>query len=163
MLNHDFFDMPEKIGVFLTQGFEEATAVYLTDQLRNAGLPVSVIGISGQPIRGQRGIKIEPDMTIGEIEPDQTFRLIIVSGGRQYITSSLIDPRVHKLLQQTIQKNGYIAPIARAKEFLADAGFFQEEEPPSFIISHDSKALQEFVDELIKLASLEKLQPDILQ
>ncbi len=162
MLNYSDFIMPEKIGILLTTGFEEGTAVYCTDRLRNAGLPVSVLGISAQPIKGMHGIKIEPDQSIGDLDPDQRFRLIIVSGGRQYISSSLIDPRVYKLLKQTIESNGYIAPIARTKDFLADAGLLQEEDAP-YIISHEDKALQEFVDELIKFASIESQQPELLQ
>lgn len=162
MFNYNEFDLPEKIGILLTTGFEEGTAVFCTDMLRNAGLPVSVIGTSNQLIRGKHGIKIEPDQAIGDIDPNQKFRLIIISGGRQYITSSMTDPRIYNLLQQTIQTNGYIAPIARAKEFLEDAGCFFTDDT-SYIVSNNDKALKDFVDELIQLASIEFLQPDIVQ
>lgn len=161
MLAYNYSDTPEKIGIVLTPGFEEETAVYCATKLRDAGLPVSIIGMSGQSVKGLHGISVKPDITIDEINREQTYRLIIISGGRQYITSSMLDPRVYDLLQRTIQSNGFIVPIARTTQFLVDAGF-PDENKASYIISNNGKSLKKFAEELITLASIELMQPDFL-
>lgn len=159
MNNKDLFGTAEKIAVLLTPGFAEGTAVLCMEQFRDAGLPVSLIGMNDQLIRGSHGIKVEPDCTIEEIPSDTPYRLIILSGGRQSINTSLIDPRVIHLLQQTIETQGYIAPIARAQEFLRDAGFPEDCDAP-YIVSQNGKTAEEYVQQLIKIATLEQLQPD---
>ena len=149
------------VAVLLAPGFEEGTAVFCADKLRNAGLPVSLIGTSSQPIKGTHGIIIQPDKSINDIEPEHSYRIVVVSGGRQHISASMVDPRIYRLLRKTIETNGFVAPIARAKEFLEDIGFADSDSP--FIISDNGKELQEFVNELIQLASIESMQPNVLQ
>ncbi len=161
MIFYDPLELPDNVAILLMPGFEEGTAVFCADKLRNAGLPVSVIGTSNQPIKGTHGIMIQPDTSIGDIKPDQFYRIVVVSGGRQHISASMIDPRIYQLLRQTVEANGYIAPIARAKEFLEDVGFANSNAP--YIISDNDKELQEFVNELIQLATIESMQPELLQ
>jgi len=159
----EFVNLPENVAFFLTSGFEEGTAVFCIDKLREAGLPVSLIGINDQAISGLHGIKIEPDFTIDDIANDSPFRLIVISGGSQTITSLLFDPRIDEHLKQTIKSNGYIAPIAHAKELLEAAGFFDDESASALISQEDHMNVLDFANEVVKIAMIEANQPDLQQ
>ncbi|MCA9921478.1 MAG: DJ-1/PfpI family protein [Anaerolineales bacterium] len=160
MLAESFSGLSGKVAFLLTPGFEEGTAVFCLEQLRDAGLPVSLIGINDLPISGLHGIKIEPDCTINEITDEAPFHVIVLSGGNQTITSLLFDPRIDKLLKQTIQANGHIVPIARTKELLEDIGLLEYGEAPNIISQDETMTLLDFVDEIVRIASLEVNQPE---
>ncbi len=139
------------IALFLAAGYEEATAVYYLEQLRKAGLPVSLIGINDQPIRGRHGIYIHPDSTIATLPPDIAFHMILISGGCQHVNSMLIDPRIHRLLHKTINANGFIAPLPNIESILLRSGFSHDKFAPHIIKQGDMDA-NEYIHHLINLA-----------
>lgn len=138
----------ERIVLLLTPGFEEGTAVYCLDRMREAGLPVSVVGLSDTSIRGNHGIAIEPDYTLDQLCSDSPYPLLILSGGRQYVASLLVDPRFHKLYQSTINRNGYLASTTQTAVFLEKAGISKSKQ----ILTQGSMDAADFANYLINIA-----------
>ena len=139
------------IALFLAAGYEEATAVYYLEQLRKAGLPVSLIGINDQPIRGRHGINLLPDSTIATLPSDIAFHIILISGGCQHVNSMLIDPRIHKLLHKTINAHGFIAPLPNIESIFLRSGFSHDKFSPH-IIKQGAMNANKYINHLIHLA-----------
>ena len=55
------------IIVLLADGFEEIEALTPVDMLRRAGVEVKTVGVTGDVIDGRHGIKVIPDVLIGDI------------------------------------------------------------------------------------------------
>ena len=138
-------------AVLLTAGYEERTAVSCIEQLRKAGLSVSIVGINDQLIRGRHGIHIAPDYTIASLPPEHQFHVILISGGCQHVNSMLTDPRIHKILHRTINANGFIAPFAKIESLLFRSGF-SHDKFATHIIKQDKRNLNEYINQLIQLA-----------
>ncbi len=141
------------IALFLAAGYEEATAVYYLEQLRKAGLPVSLVGINDQLIRGRHGIRVYPDSTIATLPSNIAFHLILIAGGSQHVNSMLIDPRIHRLMHKTIKANGFIAPLPNIESIFLRSGFSHEKFTPHIIKQNDMKA-DEYINHLINLAEI---------
>lgn len=58
----------KKVFLFLADGFEEVEAVTPIDYLRRAGFSLTVVGVSGKYVTSSRGIKIECDAVLSEVE-----------------------------------------------------------------------------------------------
>ncbi|MCP5097783.1 MAG: DJ-1/PfpI family protein [Chloroflexi bacterium] len=151
------FQPDDAIAVLLSPGFEEGTAVYCLDRFREAGYPVSLVGMTNNPIRGVHGIAIQPDCTIDDISSDVSFRLVILSGGQQYISSMLVDPRVYNLFKETIDAQGHIATTTNTKQFLDDVGGLPSLISQSPIISQGNMSPIEFVKALLELTAVSDL------
>jgi hypothetical protein len=151
------FQRDTAIAVLLSPGFEEGTAVYCLDRFREAGFSVSLVGMSNNPIRGMHGISVQPDCTIDEISPDTPFRLVILSGGQQYISSMLIDPRVYNLFKDTAQARGFIAPTKNTEQILNTIGGFPGIISEAMIISQGNKTPLEFVETLLALTKKQEV------
>jgi len=54
--------------VFVLWGkrFEEATAAIFVSELRKVGLPVKLVSLNSQEIRGAQGLALVPDLTLGQ-------------------------------------------------------------------------------------------------
>ena len=56
------------VYMLLGTGFEETEAVAPLDLLRRAGVDVLTVGIDGKTVSGSHKIKVEADITIGEMD-----------------------------------------------------------------------------------------------
>lgn len=131
----------------LMPGFEEGTAVFCLERIREAGLETFVVGLSSTPVRGMHGIAIQPDLTLDDIRRSDGCPLLFISGGRQYLTSLLIDPRFYTLCQQVIRTNGIFASSANSSSFLQGAGVFEGGRH----ITQEDRFVEEFAAHLIAL------------
>ena len=70
------------VYVFLAEGFEEIEALTPVDLLRRAGVAVKTVSIdeTSNIVVGARGISVNADITISEVEYD-TAELIVLPGG----------------------------------------------------------------------------------
>lgn len=75
-----------------------------------------------------------------------------VPGGPQCVTALLTDPRVHRLLNATLQQDGFVAAMATAVPLLQQSGLLALSARPRFIPQEDME-INEFTNQLINLAS----------
>jgi len=113
--------MSPKILVPLAHGFEEIEAVTVIDVLRRADLDVTVAGLSAGPQRGARGIVVQPDAELGELDLG-AFDVVVLPGGLAGTESLMKDERVLGLVRRLEGEGRLTAAICAAPMVLAAAG-----------------------------------------
>jgi len=108
--------------ILLAQGCEELEAITCIDLLRRGNIKVTVAGLSNQTIIASRGVKIEPDITIGEIK-NKIYDMVILPGGLPGADNLNASNEVHELLNNHHKNNKWLAAICAAPKVFAKAGF----------------------------------------
>lgn len=142
----------DRILILLAPGFEESPLVYCMEQMREAGLGVSLVSASSGLVRGRRGLVVQTDGSFTQLNREQRYRLIVVPGGREAIAYLLNDPRFHRLVESTLHGEGFVAAMRSAVPLLAQTGIPQ----PAFqdhFIAQDDMEIEGFTRHLIQLVS----------
>ncbi|HFQ94596.1 MAG TPA: hypothetical protein ENK32_11335, partial [Anaerolineae bacterium] len=138
-------------AVFLAAGFEEEPVVSLLCQLRDAGLPVSLIGLSSQPLTGNYGVTLCPDEILTDLPKDATFHLIVIPGNGRSVQSLLVSPHFHRLLKNTLAEDGCVAALDTAVPALEAAGIPRYAANPNHYIRQNHTPLNDFITRLTHL------------
>lgn len=110
-----------KIAILLAPGYEELEAVTVIDVLRRAGLEVLIAGLQKEPVPSARGVKIVPDVTMDELDPEK-LDLVVLPGGLPGVANLKKDPRVRDLIGKMQEKGKMCAAICAAPGALAAFG-----------------------------------------
>jgi len=137
-----------RVLILLAPGFEEFITVYCLEQMREASLQVSLVGLSNGLVCGLHGLKVQPDISLEQLDKNNFVKLIVVPGGRNCTASLLADPRVHQLLQTTITTDGIIAATKTSSSLLTQSGLTQIA-PDSWLLPPHEFELGAFTDQLI--------------
>ena len=116
--------MAKKVAIILAEGFEEVEAVAPIDVLRRGGVEVVIAGLSKEPVASARNVRIVPDVTVDELNPDE-LDMVILPGGAGGVERLKQDPRVEKLVKAMEQKGKYISAICSAPTALAKFGILE--------------------------------------
>ncbi|MEJ2209960.1 MAG: DJ-1/PfpI family protein [Anaerolineae bacterium] len=111
----------EPILILLAPGFEESDAITVARRLRRAGLPVVLVGLSANPMRGAYGLALAPDQTLNQIETDAP-RAVVLPRGKAATCQLAGDPRVHDLLRRVLARGGYVVALGLTHTILQAAG-----------------------------------------
>ena len=139
-----------EVFILLAPGFEEGAAIYCLDRLREAGIPVSLVGASAGLISGTHGVTVRPDCTLGQLTAVPPPKIVLIPDGKKSVSALLADPRVHRLLAATVENNGAIAAMPATASMLGGVGI-ESETAVSPIITQPNGSLDEFTDQLINL------------
>ena len=139
------------ILILLAPGFEETPVVYCLDHMREAGLPVSLVGLSTGLIKGLHGLTVRPDASLDHLLSGTIYQGVIVPGGHQCVSSLLTDPRVHQLLEATLQNKGFIAAMATAANLLLAQSSIPELAGMSCFVEQAEMEISQFTERLINL------------
>ncbi|MFQ5611571.1 MAG: DJ-1/PfpI family protein [Anaerolineae bacterium] len=96
----------KQIYLFLIEGFEEGEAGIAVSELREAGLPVKVIGQTRQAVRGAHGLMVNTDLSLEQalLNCQNTTNLLII-GDRRWPYRISSDPRASRLVK-TVANEG---------------------------------------------------------
>ena len=111
----------KKVLVPLAAGFEEIEAVTVIDVLRRAELEVVVAGLTPGVLTGSRGVKVEPDTTLDQVDP-AAFDVVVLPGGLGGTEAMMADERVLDLVRAHRAAGRTTAAICAAPMVLAAAG-----------------------------------------
>lgn len=139
-------------AVLLASGFDEEQVVAILCQMRTAGLPVSLIGLSTKPLTGMHGVALCPDGYLTDLAKNVCFRLIIIPGNGRGTRTLLTSPRFHQLLKNTLAAAGYVAALDTAVPTLQTAGIPSYAAQSDHYLQQDSESLHDFTTHLIELA-----------
>lgn len=109
------------VAVLLADGAEEIEAVTVIDILRRAGVQVSVVGLTGDPVEASRGVRLVPDSSLEQVQ-DESFDAVVLPGGAAGADRLAEDARVHDLLKRTFAEGRLVAAICAAPKVLKAAG-----------------------------------------
>lgn len=138
--------------ILLAPGFEAGPMVYCLEHMRDAGIPVSLIGLASGVIPSVHGLAIRPDCSLNQIMPEDSPRLVIVPGGAQSISSLIADPRVHRMFDAALANGGFVATMSGADSILEKAGIFSPSQRTRFL-SQGNLKISKFSSHLINLIS----------
>ena len=108
-----------KALVPIANGSEEMEAVIIIDTLRRAEWDVTVAGLTAGTIEASRGVKLVPDTTWAQINPDD-FDIILLPGGFGGTEALMAHAGVQQTLRDFYAKGKWIGSICAAA--LARAG-----------------------------------------
>lgn len=101
--------MRKRALVILADGFEDIEAVTPIDILRRVNVDVTVAGLSGEMVKGSRGIVIKADRVL--LESDSDHDAIILPGGMPGAENLAKSSKVKKLILDMHAKGKTVAAI----------------------------------------------------
>lgn len=96
--------------------------VTLSYFMRFSGCDMLFCSPDGGPVKAIEGFTVQPDISVGELEPAQV-RSFILPGGR---ISAVNTPETHQLLQNLKSGRALIAGICAGVDVLDDAGILTD-------------------------------------
>jgi putative intracellular protease/amidase len=113
------------VHVLVFEGFADWEPSYALSQIRQAGAASVVsVGMSHHPVRSMGGLTVVPDVTVEQVLPEQV-RLFLLPGGDQW-ESGGIDPRLVRLLNESMDAGMPLAAICAATTAVARAGLLRD-------------------------------------
>lgn len=109
------------VYIVLGNGFEEMEAVIPCDMLRRAGIPVQFAAIGSLNVLGNRGITIQADISVEEINENE-LEMIVLPGGLGGVQSISHCKTVLDIVRRAWDSGKYIAAICAAPTILAKLG-----------------------------------------
>jgi putative intracellular protease/amidase len=136
--------------ILTSSGFDEESTIKCLKQVRGSGLEAKLVGLRAGLLVGAHGLTVRPDITLGGLETQKEYRLIIVPGFTQSTRSLLADPRIHRLFTATTKAGGWVAVMNTAEEAFVQAGLLD-------LLAGDSVMVQggqdtaDFINQLVHL------------
>lgn len=109
------------VYMLLGTGFEETEAIAPLDLLRRAGVEILTVGINGKTVSGSHKIKVEADITIGEMDLTDV-EMVIIPGGLGGVASLRTSEAALDALKFAWENGKYVAAICAGPTVLADLG-----------------------------------------
>jgi hypothetical protein len=96
----------------VVNGFEEMEAIEILCRLRQIGICVKCLGLTSGLVDGAHGIWLMPDLTLADLENSidlHAVKMVILARSDRGISRLETEPRLHRLLRQTLAQGGHIA------------------------------------------------------
>ncbi|HMO51369.1 MAG TPA: DJ-1/PfpI family protein [Kiritimatiellia bacterium] len=110
-----------RVLIPLAEGVEEMEAVILIDVFRRAGWRVDAVGLRDGVVTASRGVKLVPDVTWSEIDPDG-YDVIALPGGNLGTENIMQDARVLAAVRTQHAAGRWVAAVCAAPLVLQAAG-----------------------------------------
>lgn len=108
----------------IASGCEEMEAVIIIDTLRRAEWDVTVAGLTAGAIEASRGVKLVPDTTWDQINPDD-FDVLLLPGGFGGTLALCRHEGVQQALRDFDAKGKWVGSICAAALALHEAGILE--------------------------------------
>ena len=112
------------VYILLAPGFEEAEALVPADLLRRAGVNVSLVGVSGGAVIGGRGICVQCDCLLSDVDLDEAS-MIMLPGGGVGVENLKHTPGVDTLVVEAAERGLWVSAICAAPTLLDGWGLLE--------------------------------------
>ena len=109
------------VYVMLGTGFEEIEALAPVDLMRRAGIEVLTVGINGKIVSGGRGIGVQADITIDQMDLTN-LEMIVLPGGLGGVASIRASEPTLDAVRFAYENDRFVAAICAGPTVLADLG-----------------------------------------
>ena len=120
-----------RVLVPLAQGCEELEAVTIIDLLRRAGIEVIAAGLDSGPVKASRGVRLLPDMTLGQAL-DLDYDMVALPGGLPGSDNLADDQRLTDLLRSMSESGRFVGAVCAAPKVLAREGILAGKQATAF-------------------------------
>ena len=116
----------KKVLVFITDGFADWEASYVTAELNKSGtgFQVQTIAIDKNPKVSMGGLTVLPDYDLKDFSFNLEFSMLIIPGGTEWREKK--NHQVEKLVSFCFEHNIPVAAICDATTFLGNYGFLDQ-------------------------------------
>ncbi|MEH7148714.1 type 1 glutamine amidotransferase family protein [Priestia megaterium] len=116
----------KKVVVFITDGFADWEASYVTAELNKpgTGFQVQTIAIDNNPKVSMGGLTVLPDYSLQDFSSKLEFVMLIIPGGTRWREKK--NHQVKKLVSFCFEHNIPVAAICDATTFLGNYGFLDQ-------------------------------------
>lgn len=101
--------MKKRALVILAEGFEEIEALTTVDILRRVNVEVTVAGLSGDVVKGSRGVVVKADRVL--LDSDSDHDIVILPGGMPGAENLAKSSKVRKLILDMHARGKLVAAI----------------------------------------------------
>lgn len=112
------------VYVMLGTGFEEIEALAPVDLMRRAGIEVLTVGINGKIVHGGRGIGVQADITIDQMNLSD-LEMIVLPGGLGGVASIRASQQTLDAVTFAWENDCFVAAICAGPTVLADLGIME--------------------------------------
>ena len=109
------------VYVMLGTGFEEIEALAPVDLMRRAGIEVLTVGINGKIVSGGRGIGVQADIAIDQMDLTN-LEMIVLPGGLGGVASIRASQQTLDAVRFAYENDRFVAAICAGPTVLADLG-----------------------------------------
>lgn len=109
------------VYVLMGNGFEEAETIVPVDLLRRAGAEVSLVALKGKSARSTRGVTVEADCTLQDVD-ESKLEMIVIPGGLGGVDAIMGDQSALGLIQRAADRGAYVCAICAGPTVLAHLG-----------------------------------------
>lgn len=113
-----------KALVPIANGTEEMEAVIIIDTLRRAEFDVTVAGLTAETIEASRGIRLVPDASWEQINPDD-YDILLLPGGFGGTVAFCEHAGVQQAIRDFNEKKKWVGSICAAALALNEAGILE--------------------------------------
>ena len=103
----------KRVAVLFAEGFEEVEGLTQVDFLRRAGVEITMVGVTGEMVKGGHNITIKTDTTVDQIDP-ATFDGVVLPGGMPGAENLGSSVHAQDLIRSIFQSGGLVAAICAA-------------------------------------------------
>ena len=145
-----------KTFILVSDGFDEPAVVECLCRVREQGASANLVGLYSGLLSGYHGLMIRPDFSLTQLEQQhQTLgtQIAIILNGRTNLTALLTDPRVHRLVEQTLNNEGFVAVMSTNSEWPV----LPTDLAPSAqmnLLLQDRMNTEDFIQEILKRISI---------
>jgi protease I len=108
------------VMIIAPENFRDEELIEPQDVLVEKGAEVKVASLSLDVAKGMLGVRVKPDLLVGDIKPDDWDAIVLVGGSGASVYWE--DSTVHSLLKEAVKQDKIIGAICIAPVTLANAG-----------------------------------------
>lgn len=114
--------MQKRIHVVVFDGYADwEPALALAEARRSGGYHVVTVGYSLAPVLSMGGLRVLPDMSLGDVDP-AAVRMLLLPGGEAWERGEYRRRDLEELVRDILSAGGSVAAICAATVALARAG-----------------------------------------
>lgn len=153
------------VVILLAHGFCEGTIITCLEHMREAGLAVTVVGLTAGLILGKHGLAVQPDLSLNQLQsqlqrqpsPSLPPKLIVLPDGRRSANVLSSDPRLYRLIEATYNQGGYVATMTADSNLLGEIDRrYRHHNPHPRLLRQGDQHPDAFIQYLIQLADDEQ-------
>lgn len=108
-----------RVLLLVYESFADFEISILATVLRGSGYDLRTVGLSPEPATSTGGLRVVPDLTIDDLDPEAVDALVVPGGDA---TRALGDERLREVIRALDGRGGLLAAICGGPAVLADAG-----------------------------------------
>lgn len=137
-----------RVAVYFATGYEEVEALAVVDVLRRGNVEVSMVGVNSKTVVSARGISVNMDTTLDELNHDE-IDMMVLPGGVPGIINLEASEKLMSELKSFKQKGKWLAAICAAPSILGKQGLLVGEKATCYP-NYESKLIGcEHIDEKV--------------